>query len=67
MLPEILKVAEEYGLTFNHRTHGKKETLYKCIFCEEDSKPGKGHKYICRSTRMTKYLSVGFAGCQVAY
>lgn len=45
MLPEILKVAEEYGLTFNHRTHGKKETLCKCIFCEEDSKPGKGQKY----------------------
>ena len=45
MLPEILKVAEEYGLTFNPRTHGEKETLCKCIFCEEDSKPGKGHKY----------------------
>ncbi len=45
MLPEIQKVAEEYGVTFNHRTHGKKETLCKCIFCEEDSKPGKAHKF----------------------
>ena len=45
MLPEIIKVAEEYGLTFDSRTHGKKETLCKCVFCEADSKPGKGHKY----------------------
>lgn len=45
MLPEILKVAEEYGLTFNPRYHGKKETLCKCTFCEEDSKPGKGNKF----------------------
>jgi hypothetical protein len=45
MLPEILKVAEEYGLTFNPRYHGKKETLCKCSFCEEDSRPGKGNKF----------------------
>lgn len=45
MLPEILKVAEEYGLTFNPRYHGKKETLCKCTFCDEDSKPGKGNKF----------------------
>ncbi|MCZ2260641.1 hypothetical protein [Sporosarcina sp. G11-34] len=45
MLPEILTVAEEYGITFNPRYLGKKETLCKCTFCEEDSKPGKGSKY----------------------
>ena len=45
MLPEILRVAEEYGLTFNPRYHGKKETLCKCTFCEEDAKPGKGNKF----------------------
>lgn len=62
MLPEILKVAEEYGITFNQRSHGKKETLCKCIFCEEDSKPGKGHKYYLSLNTHDQVFKCWFCG-----
>lgn len=45
MLPKILDIAEQNGLTFNPKTYGKKETLCKCPFCEEDSRPGKGSRF----------------------
>jgi hypothetical protein len=62
MLPEILKVAEEYELTFNPRSHGKKETLCKCSFCEEDSKPGKGHKYYLSLNAHDQVFKCWFCG-----
>lgn len=43
MLPKILDIANEQGLTFNPRTYGKKETTCKCPFCNEDS--NKSDKY----------------------
>lgn len=45
MLPKILDVAEENGVTIKPNTYGKKQVLCKCPFCEEDSKPGKAKKF----------------------
>lgn len=45
MLPNILDVAQEYELTFHPKHFGKKETLAKCPFCKEDSKPDKRKKF----------------------
>ncbi|QNK89821.1 hypothetical protein H7992_09295 [Sporosarcina sp. resist] len=62
MLPEILKVAEEYGLSFNPRSHGKKETLCKCCFCAEDSKAGKGHKFYLSLNTHDQLFKCWFCG-----
>ncbi|MFS0688986.1 hypothetical protein AB1K89_07070 [Sporosarcina sp. 179-K 8C2 HS] len=62
MLPEILKIAEGYGVTFNQRTYGKKETLCKCVFCEEDSKPGKGHKFYLSLNTQDQLYKCWFCG-----
>lgn len=45
MLPNILDVAAEHGLTFQPRSYGKKQTLAKCPFCLEDDQPRKRKKY----------------------
>ena len=45
VLPNILNIAQEYGLKFQPKTYGKKESLCKCPFCKEDSQPGKEKKY----------------------
>jgi|SRR5699024_5824064 len=39
MLPDILKVAEEYGVAIDHKSRGKKETMAQCPFCNS----GKFH------------------------
>lgn len=45
MLPEILPVAEKYGLLIYERSRGKREVRAKCPFCKEDSKSGKERKF----------------------
>jgi len=45
MLPNILDIAQEHSLTFHPKHFGKKETLAKCPFCKEDSKPHKRKDY----------------------
>jgi len=45
MLPNILDVAHEHNLIFDSKSYGKKETLAKCPFCKEDSKPEKKKVY----------------------
>lgn len=45
MLPSILDIAKDHKLIFNPKAYGKKETLCKCPFCEEDTKPAKRKKY----------------------
>lgn len=45
MLPNILDIAEEYNLTLDKKSYGKKETLAKCPFCKEDEKPNKTKTY----------------------
>jgi hypothetical protein len=45
MLPNILDIATEHNLTFQHRSFGKKQTLFKCPFCREDDQPRKRKKY----------------------
>src|SRR5690625_6888474 len=41
MLPDILKIAEEYHLEIDERTRNQKEVLCKCVFCHSSS--GKYH------------------------
>ncbi|MGE7920656.1 hypothetical protein ACQKM9_17225 [Viridibacillus sp. NPDC093762] len=41
MLPRIIEIAEQNGLTFNPRTYGKRETTCKCPFCNEDGNKDK--------------------------
>ncbi|MFZ7947188.1 MULTISPECIES: CHC2 zinc finger domain-containing protein [Bacillaceae] len=45
MLPKILDVAEENGVTIKLNTYGKRQVLCKCPFCQEDSKPGKEKRF----------------------
>lgn len=45
MLPNILDIADEHGLTFQPRSYGKKQTVAKCPFCLEDDQPRKRKKY----------------------
>src|SRR5699024_8033770 len=45
MLTNILNVAQQYDLTFHPKHYGKKETLAKCPFCQEDAQPAKRKKY----------------------
>ena len=45
MLPNILDVAQEYGVQFNPKTFGKRESLAKCPFCKEDSASNKKKKF----------------------
>lgn len=40
LLPNIVDVAEEYGVVINPRTYGKKQVLCKCPFCLEDAHKG---------------------------
>ncbi|MFC3041587.1 hypothetical protein ACFOGI_15175 [Virgibacillus xinjiangensis] len=41
-MPSILDVAQKYGIRFETRSYGQKETRCKCPFCEEDAnKPKK--------------------------
>lgn len=42
MLPNILDIAEQYGVIIDKKSYGKKETRAKCPFCLEDAnKPKK--------------------------
>lgn len=41
MLPSILNVAENYNLESDPKSYGKKESLFKCPFCKEDSNKEK--------------------------
>ncbi|WP_193065038.1 CHC2 zinc finger domain-containing protein [Oceanobacillus oncorhynchi] len=45
MLPNILDVAQTYAIEINPKSYGKKETLAKCPFCNEDSRPEKRNKF----------------------
>lgn len=45
ILPNIVEVAMDRSLIVNVKTLGKKEVLFKCPFCREESKPQKNKKY----------------------
>lgn len=63
MLPEILDVAEEFGLTFDPKTHGKKETLCKCPFCfEDEAKPNKYYLSLNTEKQVYKCWFCGLSG-----
>ena len=47
MLPNILDITNEQGLTFQPRSLGKKQTLAKCPFCHDDGQPRKRKNIIC--------------------
>lgn len=45
MLPNILDIAHNHNLIFDAKNYGKRETLAKCPFCKEDSRPEKKKVY----------------------
>ena len=45
MLPSILDIAQQYGLISDPKSYGKKESLFKCPFCKQDSLPENKNKY----------------------
>lgn len=45
MLPSIMHVAERFHLESDPNTYGKKESRFKCPFCEQDSLPENQDKY----------------------
>lgn len=45
MLPSILNIADEHQLESDAKTYGKKESYFKCPFCEQDSLPKNKDKY----------------------
>lgn len=36
MLPSIIKIADHYGLENDPKTYGRKESLFKCPFCQSN-------------------------------
>lgn len=62
MLPNILDVAQEYNITFNSNTYGKKETLAKCPFCKEDTKPEKRKTYYLSLNTIDQVYKCWFCG-----
>lgn len=45
MLPSILHIADTFKLESDPKTYEKKESLFKCPFCEQDSLPANKNKY----------------------
>lgn len=60
MLPDILKVAEEYCLEIDEKTRNQKEVLCKCAFCHSSS--GKYHLSLNPEKKLFKCWKCGKSG-----
>lgn len=62
MLPSILEVAEQHGVVIDSKTYGRKETLAKCPFCHEDSKPHKQKRFYLSLNTEAQVFKCWFCG-----